>query len=111
MRNILNEYTDEFGNCPYEQWLESIRDAKTRARIIMHVDKIEMGLFGDSQPVGYGLSELRIHSGPGYRVYYGKQNRNSYLLLCGGNKASQARDIKLAIRYWKDYERRSKQAT
>jgi len=111
MRVTLNEYTDEFGRSPYFCWLESLRDVKAKARIIMQVDKMELGLFGDSRPVGHGLSELRIHYGPGYRVYYGKADTCKYLLLCGGNKSTQSRDIKLAIRHWKDYEQRNKRAT
>lgn len=111
MRNTINEYTDEFGNSPYSQWLGSLRDARAKARIIINVDKMELGLFGDSRPIGYGLSELRIHYGPGYRVYYGKEDTHMYLLLCGGNKLTQSKDIKLAIKHWKNYEQRNKQAT
>ena len=74
----------------------------------MQVDKMELGLFGDSLPIGNGLSELRIHYGPGYRVYYGKEGRHRYLLLCGGNKSTQSKDIKLAKKYWKDHEQRTK---
>lgn len=111
MRNTLNEYTDEFGSSPYYCWLDSLGDARAKARIIMQVDKMELGLFGDSRPIGHGLSELRIHYGPGYRVYYGKESRHTYLLLCGGNKSTQSKDIKLAIRHWKDYAQRNQQAT
>lgn len=77
----------------------------------MHVDKMELGLLGDSKPIGYGLSELRIHYGPGYRVYYGKEDLHRYLLLCGGNKSTQSRDIKQAQQYWKDHEQREKPGT
>lgn len=111
MGNTINEYIDEFGNSPYAQWLGSLKDARAKARIIINVDKMELGLFGDSRPIGYGLSELRIHYGPGYRVYYGKEDMYMYLLLCGGNKLTQSKDIKLAIKHWKNHERRKKQAT
>ena len=77
----------------------------------MQVDKMELGLFGDSQPIGNGLSELRIHYSPGYRVYYGKEDMHMYLLLRGGNKSTQSKDIKLAQDHWKDHERRKKQGT
>lgn len=73
MINIINEYTDEQGKSPYAEWLVSLRDVRARAKIIMQVDRMELGLFGDSEPIGEGLSELRIHYGPGYRVYYGKE--------------------------------------
>jgi putative addiction module killer protein len=73
----------------------------------MRVDKIELGLFGDVEPVGDGLSELRIHYGPGYRVYYGKEGNKVYLLLCGGDKSTQSKDIKKAKEYWKDHKGRN----
>jgi len=67
---------------------------------------MELGLFGDSEPVGEGLSELRIHYGPGYRVYYGKETNHVYLLICGGDKSTQSKDIRKAKACWKDYKRR-----
>jgi len=76
MKNTINEYTDESGNSPYADWLGSLRDARAKAKVIMQVDKMELGLFGDSQPIGDGLSELRIHYGPGYRIYYGKEGQH-----------------------------------
>ena len=106
MKNTINEYTDEQGKSPYAEWLAGLRDKKAKAKIIMQVDRMELGLFGDSQPIGDGLSELRIHYGPGYRVYYGKDGRRVYLLLCGGDKPTQAKDIKQAKAYWQDYKRR-----
>jgi len=69
---------------------------------MLQVDKLQLGLFGDSQPIGVGLSELRIHFGPGYRVYYGREGRHKFLLLLGGDKSTQSKDIRLAKRYWKD---------
>ncbi len=107
MTNIINEYTDEKGKSPYAEWLSGLRDARAKAKIIMQVDKMELGLFGDVEPVGDGLSELRIHYGPGYRVYFGKEGRKVYLLLCGGDKSTQAKDIKKAKEYWKDHKRRN----
>jgi putative addiction module killer protein len=107
MINTIDEFTNETGKSFYAQWLKSIRDARARARIILQVDKMALGLFGDSQPIGVGLSELRIHFGPGYRVYYGKESMHKYLLLLGGNKSTQSKDIKLAKKYWKDYEQRT----
>ena len=108
MLNRINEYTDEQDKSPYAEWLASLRDARARARIIMQVDRMELGLFGDSEPIGEGLSELKIHYGPGYRVYYGTENWDVYLLLCGGDKSTQSRDIKRAKAYWQEYKRRKK---
>lgn len=66
---------------------------------------MELGIFGDSKSVGEGVSELRIHYGPGYRVYYAQEGKNIYLLLCGGDKSSQDKDIKLAKQYWNNYKK------
>ena len=106
MLNRINEYTNEQDRSPYAVWLASLRDARARARVIMQVDRMELGLFGDSKPVGEGLSELKIHHGPGYRVYYGKESQDAYLLLCGGDKSTQSRDIKRAKAYWQEYKMR-----
>ena len=111
MENTINEYTDGKGYSPYAHWLSSLRDARAKAMVIMQVDKMELGLFGDSEPIGDGLSELRIHHGPGYRVYYGKEGQQVYLLLCGGDKSTQSKDIKKAKGYWKDHKRRNKDGT
>ena len=106
MINTINEYTDEKGKSPYADWLCGLRDARAKAKIIMQVDKMELGLFGDVEPIGEGLSELRVHYGPGYRVYYGKEGQQCYLLLCGGDKSTQSKDIKKAKEYWQDHRRR-----
>ena len=106
MVNTINEYTDKQNRSPYAEWLASLRDIQTRARIIMQVDRMELGLFGDSAPIGEGLSELKIHYGPGYRVYYGKETHNACLLLCGGDKSTQSKDIKRAKAYWQEHKRR-----
>jgi len=111
MINIIHEYTDEQGRSPYAEWLSSLRDVRARARIILQVDRMELGLLGDSEPMGEGLSELRIHYGPGYRVYYRKTEQHFYLLLCGGDKATQSSDIKRAKAYWHDYKRRNRNDT
>lgn len=111
MKNTINEYTDGKGKSPYAQWLGDLREARAKAKIIMRVDKMELGLFGDVEPIGEGLSELRIHYGPGYRVYYGKERRQVYLLLCGGDKSTQSYDIKKAKEYWQDHKRRRQRGT
>lgn len=85
----LNEYIDENGNKPYASWLASISDKKTRARIILRVDRMCLGNFGDTKPVGDGVYELRLSFGPGYRVYYAREEKVVYLLLCGGDKSSK----------------------
>ncbi|ARN75969.1 type II toxin-antitoxin system RelE/ParE family toxin [Oceanicoccus sagamiensis] len=107
MKCTVYEYRDIFGRSPYARWLKHLRDPRAKAKIILQVDKMELGLFADVEPIGEGLSELRIHYGPGYRIYFGKQGRLVYLLLCGGDKSSQSQDIKKAKARWHDYQRRN----
>lgn len=77
-------------------WLRGLRDEKGKARILSRVDSAQLGNFGDCEPVGEGVSEMRIHFGPGYRVYFVRRGEQVYVLLAGGDKSTQARDIKRA---------------
>lgn len=81
----------------FDAWLAKLKDHKGRARIIVRIRSAEHGNFSDCEPVGEGVSEMRIHFGPGYRVYYTRRARVIYLLLIGGDKSTQRRDIKRAI--------------
>lgn len=81
----------------FDAWLSGMKDKVGRARIVQRMDAAMAGNFGDSEPVGEGVSEMRIHVGPGYRVYYTRRGEVVYLLLLGGDKSSQKRDIKRAI--------------
>ncbi len=80
----------------FDTWLTALRDPIGKARIVSRIRSAEQGNFGDCEAVGDGVSEMRIHCGPGYRVYYSRQGETVYLLLCGGDKSSQSRDIKQA---------------
>jgi putative addiction module killer protein len=80
----------------FATWLDDLADEKAKARIAVRIISAEMGNFGDCAPVGHGIFEMRIHVGPGYRVYYTRRGKVVYLLLCGGDKSSQKRDIKRA---------------
>lgn len=80
----------------FDTWLSKLRDPIAKARIAIRIRSAELGNFGDCEPVGDGVSEMRIHTGAGYRVYYTRRGQVVYLLLCGGNKSSQQRDIKHA---------------
>ncbi len=81
----------------FDAWLSALKDKLGRARIAHRVRSAEHGNFGDCEPVGEGVSEMRIHFGPGYRVYFTRRGDVIYLLLLGGEKSSQKRDIKRAI--------------
>jgi len=82
----------------FARWLDELRDIKARARILVRLDRLAEGNLGDVKPVGEGVSELRIDYGPGYRVYYKKQGRTIIILLSGGDKRTQKRDIARAQR-------------
>jgi len=79
------------------RWLRRLRDRRARVRIQLRIDCLELGLSGDAKPVGEGVSELRIKYGPGYRVYFIERGPELIILLAGGDKRTQARDIKKAI--------------
>lgn len=82
----------------FVKWLDSLRDVKGRARVLARIERLAAGNPGDVQPVGEGVSELRIDYGPGYRVYFIKRGQTLIILLAGSDKSTQARDIKTAIR-------------
>jgi putative addiction module killer protein len=77
----------------FEEWVSSLIDQKAKARILARVRSAIFGNFGDSEPVGEGISEMRIHVGAGYRVYYTRTGSTVYVLLAGGDKSSQTKDI------------------
>jgi putative addiction module killer protein len=93
------------GKAPFETWMRSLRDKQTKARILTRIDRVRLGNFGDCESVGEGVYELRIHFGPGYRVYFGLQGAEIILLLCGGDKSTQTRDIEMAKAYWQEFNR------
>ena len=91
------------GRAPFEIWMNQLRDKRARAKIMVRLDRVILGNLGDVKSVGEGLSELRINEGKGYRVYFGREQKKVIVLLCGGNKSSQQTDIKLAKKYWSEY--------
>ncbi len=82
----------------FARWLDGLRDLQARARIQARIERLAWGNPGDVKPVGEGVSELRISHGPGYRVYYKQQGREMAILLAGGDKSTQAKDIKTALK-------------
>ena len=81
----------------FDEWLSGLKDRVAKARITARLISVELGNFGDSQPVGEGVSELRFHFGPGYRVYYTIRGKVLVYVLGGGNKSTQKKDISRAI--------------
>lgn len=81
-------YTDENGNEPFQLWLDALRDKQGKRRIINRLIRVQQGNYGDVEPIGEGLSELRLFFGPGYRVYFGEDAGNIVVILCGGDKSS-----------------------
>lgn len=81
----------------FAKWLDGLRDARAKARILVRLRRLSLGNFGDWKPVGDSVSELRIDYGPGYRVYLTRRGNSVVILLAGGTKKSQSRDIKMAI--------------
>lgn len=92
------------GSEPFNEWYRSIRDPNTRYRIQRRLERLEGGNLGDCRSVGEGVFELRLHFGPGYRIYLGEAANTVTVLLCGGDKSSQQRDIERAKTYWLEYK-------
>ncbi len=81
----------------FSKWLVGLRDIRARARIQARIDRLETGNVGDTKPVGEGVSELRIDYGPGYRIYFVQRGSELFILLAGGDKSSQSKDIRKAL--------------
>ena len=99
-------YRTASGAEPVSEWLDSLRDERAQAKVRIRIMRLAAGTFGDAEPVGEGVFELREHLGAGYRVYYGRHGQTVVILLCGGTKKTQGADIKTAKEYWIDWKRR-----
>jgi len=95
---------DEQDNIPFDEWYESLADKSLRRAIVSRILRVRQGNFGDHHGVGGGVSELRLHIGPGYRIYYGRQGLNIVVLLGGGSKRGQDQDIEKAVLLWRRYK-------
>jgi putative addiction module killer protein len=108
MRNVhpreIRVYQTLNGQEPFTEWLDSIRDQRTRRQIRARLEQLRFGNFGDHKFVGEGVIELRFHFGAGYRIYLGQIGSTIVLLLCGGDKSSQSPDIERAKSYWLKYK-------
>jgi len=105
--HTILEYITATGNNPFREWLHALKDITARAIIRTRLNRVRLGNFGDCKTIGVGLHELRVPHGPGYRVYFGRIRKTTVLLLCGGDKKTQGKDIQKAHEYWYDYQRRT----
>ncbi len=102
-------YLTRSGQDVFDEWLESLKDDRAAARVAARITRLAIGNFGDCKPLRAGVWELRIKSGPGYRIYYARAEKKIILLLCGGDKRTQDADIQRAVEYWEDYQERSEE--
>ena len=103
MYELIN-YKNKKGKEPYYEWISSFKDKVTKARIQKRIFQVGFGNFGDCKYLSEGVYELRLHFGSGYRIYYGKDGDKIILLLCGGDKSSQTKDIEKAKEYWQEHK-------
>lgn len=101
----LIHYRTADGDVPFKTWHSALRDKSAKARIAMRLRSLQQGNLGDCKPVGEGVLELRVHVGAGYRVYCARYGQTLVVLLCGGDKSSQARDVRLARSFWREWKK------
>jgi putative addiction module killer protein len=109
MTRTLEEYLDDAGRSPFARWFTALA-AEAAAKVTTALYRLEQGNTSNVKPVGGGVSELRVDFGPGYRVYFGQDGDVLVILLGGGSKKAQQRDIASARRRWVDYKRRKRSA-
>jgi putative addiction module killer protein len=102
----LEYFITDNGGVPFKEWLDDLKDVSARAKIRVRLDRVRLGNLGDSRSVGDGVFELRIDYGPGYRIYFSQEGKRIILLLLGGDKTTQERDIIQAKKFLNDYKRR-----
>ena len=97
------------GLVPFDEWFDSLRDIRMQAAVDARLARVRAGNFGDARSVGGGVFELRIHCGPGLRIYYGLHGRQMVVLLGGGDKTTQQRDIRRAQEFWEQFTNHASQ--
>ncbi len=104
----LCQYCTQDGHPPFNEWLQGLRDKTAQARLRFRLRQLEMGNFGDCKAAGEGVTELRIHAGPGYRIDCGRHGDLVVVLLCGGDKRTQCDDIASVKSMWRDWKERQR---
>lgn len=107
---ILKIYQSASGTFPFLEWVQSLRDGRTRAIILARLARVRLGNLGNTRSVGEGVYELKIDYGPGYRVYFGPDGSQLIILLTGGDKSTQDEDIETAQTYWQAYQKEHRSA-
>lgn len=102
----VRQYQTADGHTPFAEWLTDLRDLQAKRAIVARITRMQAGNRGDWKALGTGVFELRVATGPGYRVYCGQDGATLVLLLCAGDKRTQSKDIDRAHDYWKDYQAR-----
>jgi putative addiction module killer protein len=108
VEKLVRLYINDAGESPFEEWFDRLSDPRAQQRILARIARLRTGNPGDWKAVGEGVHELRIDHGPGYRIYFGQEGPTLVILLAGGAKSTQQRDIERAKRYWYDYEESKK---
>jgi putative addiction module killer protein len=103
----IRKYHRPDGSVPFDRWMGKLKDERAKARILVQFDRLRLGLPGDWKSVGEGVFELRISEGKGYRVYFAREGKSIVILLCGGDKSTQGRDIEQAQAYWRARRRQT----
>ena len=100
----IQEYLTITGCSPFGEWLSQLADSRAKAKVLVRLDRVAVGNWGDHKYLSNGVYELRISYGKGLRIYYGIVNDTLILLLGGGDKSTQTQDINQAIKYWQEYQ-------
>ena len=107
MEKSIAMYKTKEGKEPFVEWITSLKDKTSKGRIEVRVERIKQGNYGDHGRFG-GILEIKMHFGKGYRIYCGEDGDIVVVLLCGGDKSSQDKDIRKALEYWEDYHDQKK---
>lgn len=102
----LEIYETADGKAPFSEWVMKLKDVQASARILLRLDRVKQGNLGDHKFIADGMFELRVDTGAGYRVYFGRLSDERIVILSGGDKSTQSRDIEKAIAFWIDYRSR-----
>jgi len=100
---LIRKYKRANGRIPYDEWFNSLRDTGVKARLLKRLDKVQLGNLGDWKYISDGVFELRENFNKGFRIYYGMEKRRMIILLCGGSKSTQVRDVRKAKQYWREF--------